>query len=344
MSGLLTSESTNQEVKQHFLDPFNSERRQLDKTGGSDRPEAIFVTGQPGSGKTTLRNRILQLSAKPYYILDLDDVRSRLMREFSSADATISEWNKVASKYLNVMRDYAVEHHKNLLFDQSGKNGEALLRTFKQLRKNNYHLGLYVTATPFEISMLRCAYRFINECLMGVRTPRLVPYDFQADACDGLADTLLQIERLSENEASDGKNVCPDCYFLVGERGLVIQKTNNPANIHDMWWRVQDDLSKERLESIQDMGRKTQEQCEVLKQEKLLSERQFNAVSDILDRIESRTQKRLMDIENELKKQEAKRHEDENIQICEPENCDFGMYSISEMETTTIASELSEPC
>jgi predicted ABC-type ATPase len=135
----------------------------IDSLPTEKRPLAIILNGGSGTGKSTLRDRITELSTRKFAILDSDIVKERLpdyQRLVKAEDPNAATQIHDRSAYIRrrLMED-AFKKRKCIIIDSTGADQEFWQRMIKEMQKNNYEIGIIRVETESEIAWQRCQQR-----------------------------------------------------------------------------------------------------------------------------------------------------------------------------------------
>ena len=162
-------------------------------------PCAIVLGGQPGSGKSSLTNNILETAAlKDVVIINLDDLRKfhplylELVRK---DDKTVDKLlNNDAIYWVSRLMADAIDKRYNILIDQTSAHAGAIENLFSKLREAGYKTEFHLLAVPQAISEFRICKRY-NQKNTANDFGRLVEQSYHDSSYDGLSDSLAVIEQ-----------------------------------------------------------------------------------------------------------------------------------------------------
>ena len=145
---------------------INSEAYILAETKAtpSNNPTAIFIVGQPGSGKSTIINN---LSNKNNYIfIDGDSYRKNYddINNLKHTDiySYLNESGKVAGKTVEYLINSLSDKRYNLIIEGTLRTTEVPIKTAELLRNKGYNCKLMVVAMHPSESLLRTVKRYVH--------------------------------------------------------------------------------------------------------------------------------------------------------------------------------------
>jgi predicted ABC-type ATPase len=135
-------------------------------------PMAIFLAGQPGSGKTILRNHLLdtlQLQSASV-VINTDDLREYhpAYKELTAKKSGFADASYLVNPdsviWANRLREDAIKKKTNILFDVTlGGDPAIYSNTMAELKKEGYELFLAVLAVKQEMSRLGIHLRYESQ-------------------------------------------------------------------------------------------------------------------------------------------------------------------------------------
>lgn len=165
-----------------------------------EKPRAIVIGGQPGSGKGQLTQQAAREMFKEggFVLVDADTLRSRhpqnnqLMRDNDREAASLTHSD--ASKWAKRLTNDAIEGRRNIIIDQTSKSPDSLVARTTQLREAGYHVELRVMAVNAETSLQRVDTRYENQKAAD-GAGRYVPKSVHDAAYVGLPESVAAVER-----------------------------------------------------------------------------------------------------------------------------------------------------
>jgi predicted ABC-type ATPase len=172
----------------------------LSSSEPKEKPRAIIIGGQAGSGKGTLTQQAAREMFKEggVVLVDVDALRSRhpqnnqLMRDNDRQAANLT--HNDASKWAKRLTNDAIEGKRNLVIDQTSKSPDSLVARTTQLREAGYHVELRVMAVNAETSEQRVHTRYENQRAK-YGAGRFVPKEAHDAAYVGVPESVAAVER-----------------------------------------------------------------------------------------------------------------------------------------------------
>ena len=175
------------------------ERHALDHTVAQEKPRAILLGGQPGSGKSELaRMAQHELSQNGRaVVIDADKLRERnpvyqalsITDPKNAADLT----HKEAAEWARRLTTAAVKGRRNLVIDGTMRDPKGVLTLAGKLREHGYTVEARVIAVNPEVSINRARLRF-EEQVAARGVGRFVNQAQHDVAYQGLADSVGALE------------------------------------------------------------------------------------------------------------------------------------------------------
>lgn len=220
--------------KTYFLNEKN-----IDNTNKT----AYYLGGQPGSGKTTVREQILNSSINPQNIivLNTDDLREwhleypKLMANPETVNIASQLVNHDASIWFNKLKNEAIEKGYDIIFDSTlgTDNIQSFENGINELKGLGYKTELHVLAVPKGISKLGIHLRYekqVNEKGFG-RFVSMLSHDIN------YKNLSTNVEHLIDKNLFNAVSVYKKKMYK-NEKGIIlnnafdlIHKSNTPQSI-----------------------------------------------------------------------------------------------------------------
>lgn len=176
-----------------------TERHALDHTVAQEKPRAILLGGQPGSGKSEIALMAAQeLNARGgAVVIDADQLREKnpaykklsITDPKNAADLT----HKEAAEWARRLTTAMVQGRRNLVIDGTMRDPKGILTLAAKLREHGYTVEARVIAVNPEVSINRARLRFEEQvAIRGVG--RFVNQAQHDVAYKGLADSVSALE------------------------------------------------------------------------------------------------------------------------------------------------------
>ena len=185
--------------------------RLVDTCSEAKLPKVIILAGQPGAGKSGLRNQALQHfpEDEPPTIVDIDRLREshpeyqellakqKKEKDYRSAASDVqydaSNWGK------ELIAD-AREGRRNLIIDGTLKSPDKAEELCKRFKRDGYHVEVHAIAVRYEDSWLSVEKRYHQAIAEGRKILRWVSKEVHDEAYEGMGTSL---ERLNSRESED---------------------------------------------------------------------------------------------------------------------------------------------
>ena len=176
------------------------ERSALASSRVQERPHAVLLGGQPGSGKSKLSGAVVESfrDRGGSVVIDADELRAAnpryLMLSRTDPQHAADLTHKEASAWAKQLTQAAVEGRRNLVIDGTMRNPEAMQGLAARLKAEGYTVEARVIAINSEQSMSRARLRFENS-IAERGTGRFVNQQQHDEAYAGLAKTVRVLEQ-----------------------------------------------------------------------------------------------------------------------------------------------------
>lgn len=176
------------------------ERDALAETQAQDKPKAILLGGQPGSGKSVLAAEAARelRDQGGAVVIDADRMREENPRykQLSRDDPqhAADRTQKEAGEWATRLTMAAAENRRNLVVDGTMRSPENIRDLAVRLKEGGYEVEARVMAVSAETSMTRARLRF-EEQVAERGTGRFVNREQHDGAYAGMAQTVAALER-----------------------------------------------------------------------------------------------------------------------------------------------------
>lgn len=168
-------------------------------TQAQERPRAVILAGQPGAGKTALKNLVLREFARDdgAVVVDTDDLRFRHPRYADlSAENDLTAASRTqpdAGKWADELTEAAIAEKRNLIIDSTLKNTSKADDLCRRLREASYEIDVRAMATAPEDSRLAIERRYFR-AKEANGMGRWVPGDVHDAAYHGQTISMVWLE------------------------------------------------------------------------------------------------------------------------------------------------------
>ncbi|MGO1068283.1 zeta toxin family protein [Lysobacter sp. CA199] len=161
-----------------------------------ERPTAIVLAGQPGSGKSTLvRAAVLEFN-DDILVIDPDRLRDNLPNakqlQLDNPFGWPQETNKDAFRMANGLRDAGIRHGANIVIDGSMSDADNSIRTIRDLQKKGCQVEVRAIAAHWLESELGIDQRFTRD-ISKSGVARDVDMEFHNRVYNALPDNLNKV-------------------------------------------------------------------------------------------------------------------------------------------------------
>lgn len=130
-----------------------------------EHPKGIILGGQPGSGKSFLKNEVFKEFNENFIFISADDLRLyhpayiELQKNPETVENAANLVDPYASAWTEKLIKYCIKNKYNLIVDSTlGGNIAAVYSTIELFRGNAYEVHLKVMAVPAIVSKLSIFY------------------------------------------------------------------------------------------------------------------------------------------------------------------------------------------
>ena len=169
---------------------FYNEKQHL--TEFQEKPNAIFVAGQPGAGKTKAAN-LVKAELKEiggYLPVDADRMREELPT--GGIVYPSEQTQEDAGNLVRVLRDRVIQERRNFFEEGTFRNSEVINQSVSFLKSQGYQVEMVAVATSFEKSLLGIHERYERQISSEAANPRLVLVDYHQQAFDGFTKSFKE--------------------------------------------------------------------------------------------------------------------------------------------------------
>ena len=162
-----------------------------------DCPKAFIIGGQPGSGKSTFINKLINSGeAEQSIVIDVDKYRlyhPKINEIYSKyPDDVASITNQDARYWTQHIFATAIENRNNIIFEGIMRSNQ-ICHTIKRMYDQGYEVNIYIMATNFYESKLDVYSRFAQAIQSG-EIPRYTHPEVHDKSYAKMLLTLQQIE------------------------------------------------------------------------------------------------------------------------------------------------------
>jgi UDP-N-acetylglucosamine kinase len=172
---------------------------EIKRPSTSTNPKGIILGGQPGSGKSYLKDEVILEFKESFIFISTDDLRlyHPVYLELQQNPETVQDAanlvNPYASAWTEKLIKYCIENKYNLIIDSTlSGNIQAVYDTINMFRNNGYQVYLRVMAVPAIISKLSIFLRYETQ-LAEKGFARWTRMEDHKDRFENLEDNLSQI-------------------------------------------------------------------------------------------------------------------------------------------------------
>lgn len=180
---------------------------EIRKPSASTNPKGIILGGQPGSGKSYLKDEVILEFNESFIFISTDDLRLyhpaylELQQNPETVQNATNLVNSYASTWTEELIKYCIENKYNLIIDSTlGGNIKAVYDTIDMFRNNGYQVHLRVMAVPAIISKLSIFLRYESQLAEKgfARWTRMEDHD---DRLKNLKINLIKIESVKNPDS-----------------------------------------------------------------------------------------------------------------------------------------------
>lgn len=177
------------------------ERPWLERTEAVESPTAIIIGGQPGAGKSSIRNIAIEelRDAGGSALVDVDDLREKhtehenLLKKNDKTAALFTHHD--ASLWAKGLTNSMAENSRNIVYDGTMKDMKKSIDLASKLKKEHgYRVEAKIIAVKDKLSEQGVLYRYEDQkAKFGYG--RNVPKEIQKEAYRGLPESVMALEK-----------------------------------------------------------------------------------------------------------------------------------------------------
>lgn len=233
------------------------------------KPKAYITAGQPGAGKTNLRNQVLRIEQTDNFVeLDNDYIKKQHpnlenLQKLYGKDV-MNYIHPFASTLLNDIQEELINSKYNIIFEATCKNIETPMSAIKEYASQGYEVNMCVVGVHKKLSELGIKIRYEDQFKKDPITARDVPESVHQQAVDNLPSVINSLYQYN----------LLDNLYIFNREGKELYNSNNatksPLEVLDN--AINNDLDKkmyqqelkhyEELKSFNDNTRKLMEKGE----------------------------------------------------------------------------------
>ena len=176
-----------------------------------EHPQGFVIGGQPGAGKSTTRNKIIQQMGGDVITVDVDEFREHhphiqeIHAQYGKYDSSYT--HEFASYIADKVFEKALEGNYNIVVESTFRSANTPLARLQSMKAQGYQTGVAMVAVPAEESRQGIDDRFADQTKEGAAYPRFTPKSYHDSVIDhiavnanivqqsGLADTFIINDR-----------------------------------------------------------------------------------------------------------------------------------------------------
>lgn len=187
-----------------------------------NNPKAYITAGQPGAGKTNLRNQVLRIEQTDNFVeLDNDYIKKQHpnlenLQKLYGKDV-MNYIHPFASSLLNDIQEELINSKYNIIFEATCKNIKTPMSAIKQYASQGYEVNMCVVGVHKNLSELGIKIRYEEQFKKDPITARDVPESVHQQAVDNLPSV---INSLYQNDLLDN-------LYIFNRDGKELYNSNN---------------------------------------------------------------------------------------------------------------------
>jgi predicted ABC-type ATPase len=230
------NDSAFREAQQYIISVYH-----LDITP-AEKPVAIIVGAQPGSGKSLLENIALEELRDNAVVCNLDELRDfhpSANKIKSDHEAYYPELTgDYAWRWREGLMDHCVKNRLNFIVEVTFANGADINNIIKRLRENQYQVELKLLAVHPRLSLLGTQVRYEQQKLEEA-SGRIINKEAHDERYSKLVPSLIQVQSaaLYHKMQIYGRNIASDRSSAIDGVHLI---ATNPRNAVQVFQKVFD--------------------------------------------------------------------------------------------------------
>lgn len=199
-----------------------------------DNPKGVILGGQPGSGKSYLKDEVIQEFNEDFIFISTDDLRlyhpayESLQQNPETVQNAANLVNPYASAWTEKLIKYCIENKYNLIIDSTlGGNVQSNYDTINMFMNNGFQVHLRVMAVPAIISKLSIFLRYEDQ-LSEDGFARWTRMEDHKDRFENLETNLLQLTsryelnslKFYERVFDDYETIGIECVESLGQKEI----------------------------------------------------------------------------------------------------------------------------
>ena len=217
-----------------------------------EKPVAIIVGAQPGSGKSFLENNAVEELGHNALVCSLDQLRdfhpsaNKIKREFEAYYPQLT--GDYAWKWREGLKDYCIKNRLNFVLEVTFANGADINKMIQELKKNDYRVDLKLLAVHPKLSLLGTQTRYEKQKLQET-SGRIISKEDHDERYSKLVPSVLMVQSaaLYDKMQIYGRNVASDRSSEIEGIHLI---ATNPPNAVQIFQEVFDQPWPHKMENF----------------------------------------------------------------------------------------------
>ncbi|HLX55091.1 MAG TPA: zeta toxin family protein, partial [Aquella sp.] len=226
---------------------FEQAKSELDLTSMTsfDTPYLIILGGQPGSGKSSVIEKIEEYFANNIMALNGDDFKTTYpgydMLLAQDPIKTSEEVQPYSNYVVNQLKNYYANKKINLIIEGTMRTSEVPLSTINEFKDKVYQVEAYVVVANYYASRTGCLFRLEMD-IAGNGYGRAVPVESHDAAYKNIPVTMQKL-------IDSGKL---ENLTIMSRNGEIIAELRNGNNVVDIYERRRNLLTKSDFNQIKE--------------------------------------------------------------------------------------------